>query len=105
MNKITFVILTLVVTFLTGFLGLIPMLIIGFNIFSSEGKTKEKKEKKPRITKDWHVFALTAITVPGFISSFAEGDLMAGIIGILITVAVLYFTSKRLQENKIKYNL
>lgn len=105
MNKITFVILTLVVTFLTGFLGLIPMLIIGFNMFGSEGKTKEKKEKKPKITKEWHVFALTAITIPGFISSFAEGDIMSGIIGIVITIAVFYFTSKRLQENRIKYNI
>lgn len=31
MNKITFVLLTIVVTLFTGFLGLIPMLVIGFN--------------------------------------------------------------------------
>ena len=42
MNKITFVLLTVVVTLFTGFLGLIPMLIIGFNMFG-ENKAKNKK--------------------------------------------------------------
>ena len=45
MNKITFVLLTVVVTLFTGFLGLIPMLIIGFNMFG-ESKAKTEKPKK-----------------------------------------------------------
>ena len=54
MNKITFVLLTVIVTLFTGFLGLIPMLIIGFNMFG-EKKVKTEKPKKKWLVHKWLV--------------------------------------------------
>ena len=60
MNKITFALLTVIVTLFTGFLGLIPMLIIGFNMFGGS-KAKTEKPKKKYLVHKWQVVAITII--------------------------------------------
>jgi cadmium resistance protein CadD (predicted permease) len=93
MNKITFVILTVVVTFFTGFLGLIPMLIIGFNMY---GKPKEKKAKKPLITKKWHVWVFTCCVGA---ATFAQTDLASAMVNGGLAGFVYWWTNERYKKN------
>ena len=95
MNKITFVLLTVVVTLFTGFLGLIPMLIIGFNMFG-ESKAKTEKPKKKYLVHKWQVVAITIIFGLG---TFYQESLAGAMVNGMLAAYVYYWADKRFKRN------
>ncbi len=95
MNKITFVLLTIVVTLFTGFLGLIPMLVIGFNMFS-ESKVKTEKPKKKYLVHKWQVVAITIIFGIG---AFYQESLAGAMVNGMLAAYIYYWADKRYKRN------
>ena len=95
MNKITFVFLTVIVTLFTGFLGLVPMLIIGFNMFG-ESKVKTEKPKKKYLVHKWQVVALTIISGLG---TFYQESLAGAMVNGMLAAYVYYWADKRYKRN------
>ena len=95
MNKITFVLLTMVVTLFTGFLGLIPMMLIGFNMFG-ESKAKTEKPKKKWLIYKWQVVAITIIFGLG---TFYQESLAGAMVNGMLAAYVYYWADKRYKRN------
>ena len=92
MNKITFVLLTVIVTLFTGFLGLIPMLIIGFNMFG---------EKKVKTKKKWliHKWQVVAITIVFGLGTFYQESLVGAMVNGMLAAYVYYWANERYKRN------
>ena len=97
MNKITFILLTVVVTLFTGFLGLLPMLIIGFNMFG-ESKAKTEKSKKKYLVHKWQVVAITIIFGIG---TFYQESLAGAMVNGMLAAYVYYWADKRYKRNVV----
>lgn len=92
MNKITFVLLTVIVTLFTGVLGLIPMLIIGFNMFGE----KKVKPKKKWLVHKWQVVAITIIFGLG---TFYQESLAGAMVNGMLAAYVYYWANERYKRN------
>ena len=92
MNKITFVLLTVIVTLFTGFLGLIPMLIIGFNMF---------REKKVKTKKKWliHKWQVVVITIIFGLGTFYQESLAGAMVNGMLAAYVYYWANERYKRN------
>lgn len=92
MNKITFVLLTVIVTLFTGFLGLIPMLVIGFNMFGE----KNVKTKKKWLVHKWQVVVITIVFGLG---TFYQESLVGAMVNGMLAAYVYYWADKRCKRN------